>query len=414
MAAAVLTGGRISGRGHPQFAGASIEALHCGINVVSEYAVSDGDRPEEAVTNIEMTSVAASEPLIRHDQVAPVHLHVVQQLHQAQRNLLATKSLASLVKYLIEDFPRNFGSAHAELHLHDPDGDLSAQLTVRKLFGDALVIHSDSDALYRLHPERPVTTILDMQDERMFAILATDDHADGAVMMPLVDGSRLLGSYHLALHDGMTDYGEQEQALFAMLGQLCAATLLRVVEYQRVDQLTLLDPVTEMGNLRAFRRNLLREIYWSRRVERPVALLSVSVDELDELGRSYGEVASHFVQRRVSQRLCSDLRATDYIAHTSETQFTILLPGCNEPHGHDIGERIRRDIERFAIDDGRGAVLYVSLSIGLVCWEPTRHPVESSDRLAGQMESEAMGAMDKSIRAGGNRISVARLGLLML
>ena len=54
------------------------------------------------------------------------------------------------------------------------------------------------------------------------------------------------------------------------------------------------------------------------------------------------------------------------------------------------------------------------LSIGLVCWEPTRHPVESSDRLAGQMESEAMGAMDKSIRAGGNRISVARLGLLML
>lgn len=366
------------------------------------------------VTSIELTSDPASEPRARDDRVAPVQVQVVQQLHQAQRHLLATKNLATLVKYLLEDFPRAFGSAHAELELHDPDGTLSSQLAVRKLFADALVLHEDSEALYRLYPDTPATALLDLQDERMFSILATDDRADGAVMIPLVDGSRLLGSYHLGLQGPMTQYGEQERALFAMLGQLCAATLMRVVEHRRADQLTLLDPVTEMGNLRAFRRDMLREIYWARRVERPVALLCVTVDELEDLGRSYGEVASHFVQRRVSQRLCSNLRATDYIARVADTQFTILLPGCNEPHGHDIGERIRQDIEGFAIDDGRGAVLYVSLSIGLVCWEPTRHPMESSERLAEQMEEEARGAMDKAQRAGGNSISVARLGLLML
>jgi GGDEF domain-containing protein len=98
----------------------------------------------------------------------------------------------------------------------------------------------------------------------------------------------------------------------------------------------------------------------------------------------------------------------------SSSHFAVLLPGCSEPHAHDIGERMRRDIDEFAIDDGRGAILYVTLSIGLVCWEPARHPVESSERLATQMEAEAEAAMQKAERAGGNSVSVARLGLLML
>ena len=50
----------------------------------------------------------------------------------------------------------------------------------------------------------------------------------------------------------------------------------------------------------------------------------------------------------------------------------------------------------------------------MVCWEPARHPVESNERLSMQMESEALSAMRTAERGGGNSISVARLGLLML
>jgi diguanylate cyclase (GGDEF)-like protein len=256
--------------------------------------------------------------------------------------------------------------------------------------------------------------IIGLDDPRMFTILPQAKSAAGAAMLPLYDGNRLVGSYHIALTEIIGDYAEPERELFAMLAQLFASALLRVVEYQRVDELTLLDPITEMGNLRAFRRDMLREIYWARRVDEPLSLLSIALDDLEDLSRSYGEVTCHFVQRRVSQRLCSDLRATDYIARVSDTHFAVLLPSCSEPHAHDIAERMRHDIDDFAIDDGRGAVLYVSLSIGLVCWEPARHPVESSERLSSQMESEAHTAMQKAERAGGNRVSVARIGLLML
>ncbi len=390
-------------------------ALHWVINETSVPTVGDERSPDYPVTNIEMTTLPAVEGESSiDDQVLKVRASVLRQLRQAQRNLLALKSVTSLVKFLLEDFPENFGSASAELRLHDPDGGLKAQLPVHKLFGEALSLKSDSYALYQLYPDNPETTLIDLDDPRMFAVLPDAAKATGAVMMPLFDGNRLLGSYHLALVDQVADYSEHEAELFSMLGQLVAATLLRVVEYQRATQLSLVDPITEAGNLRAFRRDMLREIYWARRVDQPLSLLYMSLDGLEELCRSYGEVTCHFVQRRVSQRLCSDLRATDYIAHTTTNHFAVLLPACNEPHAHHIGERMRRDLDNFAIDDGRGAVLYITLSIGLVCWEPARHPVESSDRLASQMESEAEGAMQKAERAGGNRISVARLGLLMV
>lgn len=368
---------------------------------------------EPEITNIEMTVLPADGD-DSDDLVQMLHAHVLRQLRQAQRNLLAVKSLSSLVKYLLEDFPQGFDSPQAELRLHDPEEQIARLLPIRKMFGSSLRLKSDNYALYQLYPDVPDTALIDLDDGRMFSVLSGATSAVGAVIMPLFDGDRLVGSYHLALTEKMTAYGEQERELFAMLGQLVAAALLRVVEFQRVDQLTLLDPVTEVGNLRAFRRDMLREIYWARRVNHPMTLLYISLDELADICKNYGEVACHFVQRRVSQRLCSELRATDYIAHISATHFAVLLPACNEPHAHDIGERMRQDIDDFAIDDGRGAVLHVSLSIGLVCWEPSRHPVESSERLATQMESEAEGAMQMAERAGGNRISVARLGLLML
>lgn len=374
---------------------------------------SNPSNREPAVTTIEMTAL----PVVADDieeLVQPFHAHVLRQLRQAQGSLLSVKSLSSLVKYLLEDFPDNFGSAQAELRLHDPEEQVASLLPVNKLFGTSLALNPENATLYQLYPAVPRTSIIDLDDRRMFSILSGAGKAAGAVMMPLFNGNRLVGSYHIALTEKMTAYGEQECELFSMLGELVAAALVRVVEYQRVDQLALVDPVTEVGNLRAFRRDMLREIYWARRVNHPMTLLYIGLDELAGICKSYGEVACHFVQRRVSQRLCSGLRTTDYIAHISSTHFAVLLPACNEPHGHDIAERMRQDIDEFAIDDGRGAVLHVSLSVGLVCWEPSRHPVESSERLATQMEAEAEVAMQNAERGGGNQISVARLGALML
>lgn len=330
----------------------------------------------------------------------------------AQRALLAARGLRGVARYLLRRMPGAFGGQRAELHLHDPDGELAQLVELRRLGSSDLSLYRDSDALYRLYPDSPATALLSMDDERMFSVLTSESELHAVAMMPLFDGVRLVGSYHLALSEDSVHWGASEEELFAMLGQLIAVALRQAVDYEKAQDLTFVDPVTEVGNLRAFRRDMQREIAWARRVGQPLSLLCIGLDDLEELCAGFGEVACRFLQRRVSQRLCSALRATDYMAHIAVPRFAVLLPACSAQHAEEVAERLRSDIESFPVDDGRGAVLYVTLSVGVICWDPQLHPADSSERLAEQLETGSRGAMQQVQGGGGNAIATAPAAML--
>jgi len=331
----------------------------------------------------------------------------LERVADAQRALLDTRGLRGLSRCLLTQLPAAFGGQRAELHLHDPDGELSELVELRRLNHVDVTLWKDSEALYRLYPDRPAAALLSIDDERMFSILTTETELPAAVMMPLFDGVRIVGSYHVALGDACADWGEGESEKFSLLAQLVSSALWQAIDYEKAQDLTFVDPVTEVGNLRAFRRDMQRELSWAKRVGQPLSLAYVALDDLEELCRNFGEVACRFLQRRVSQRLCSALRATDYIAHIAVPRFAVLLPACGAQHAQQIAERLRRDIESFPIDDGRGAVLYVTLSIGLISWDPEVHGLHSVERLAEQLEAEALAAMERMQAGGGNAVAVA-------
>jgi len=75
---------------------------------------------------------------------------------------------------------------------------------------------------------------------------------------------------------------------------------------------------------------------------------------------------------------------------------------------------MRDDIEGFAVDDGRGAVLQVTVSVGMVTWEPQQFPAVDMPHLARQMESVASKGLALSQTKGGNRITISRLSTLIV
>ena len=66
------------------------------------------------------------------------------------------------------------------------------------------------------------------------------------------------------------------------------------------------------------------------------------------------------------------------------------------------------------LGDARGAVLQVSISVGLVTWEPRQYPAVDMPQLARQMESVGVGALEKAVSDGGNTVSISRLSTLIL
>jgi diguanylate cyclase (GGDEF)-like protein len=140
----------------------------------------------------------------------------------------------------------------------------------------------------------------------------------------------------------------------------------------------------------------------------------VEIDDYDDLYENYGTVRAQFVVKKVAQRIFSGMRATDLLARLDRARLAVLIPGSCEMLGREIGERMRTDIESFAIDDGRGAVLQVTVSIGMVTWAPQHFPAVDMPQLARQMKATGAKALEVARTRGGNQVALSRLSTLLV
>ena len=350
----------------------------------------------------------------RRSEVVNVNRYLYQQGQQLVHMLLEASDLEALLEILLVSMPRHFSYRVSELWLYDPENILLHLITGAERWGHSLQLMQDVYPIQELYDLEPDIEMLDATDSRMFEVLKSEQGVQAALLMPLTDAGRMIGSLHLGLEDDGVEMGEAEEALLAHLGSIISACFRNMVSQQQVSQLTLLDPLTQISNLRGFERDIAREIARARRAEKPFCVLMMEVDEYDDLDQHYGKRRGQFVVKKIAERLSSNLRATDLLARLARPRFAVLIPGSGEMLGKEIAERMRQDIEDFAIDDGRGAVLQVCVSIGLVTWEPQQYPAINMPQLARQMESVSIKALEDARAAGGNCVAISRLSTMML
>jgi diguanylate cyclase (GGDEF)-like protein len=350
----------------------------------------------------------------RRSETLTVNRYLYQQTQQMEHMLLEAADLQALFEILLVSLPRHFAFRVSELWLYDPEDTLANIQVGAQRYGQSLQLLQDVFPVQELYEIEPDIALIDATDSRMFQVLKSEHGIDYALLMPLMDSGRLIGSLHLGLQDDALELGEAEQHLLAHLAAIISSCFRAAVSRQQVSELTLLDPLTQISNLRGFGRDIAREIARARRTAKPVTLLLMEIDEFDDLYQSYGERRGQFVIRKVAERLSSNLRATDLLARLGRPRFAILLPGSGEMVGQEIGERMRKDIEDFSIDDGRGAVLQVSVSTGLVTWEPLQFPAVDMPQLARQLEVVGSKALDDARARGGNCVAHSRLSTMML
>lgn len=349
----------------------------------------------------------------RLTEMVTVNRYLYMQSQQLEYMLLNALDLQAVLEILLVSMPRHFSFQVSELWLYDPEDVLSELIVGGQRYGQQLQLLHDVFPMQELYDLEPDVALVDATDSRMFEILKSEHGIDYALLMPLLDSGRMIGSLHLGVRDDTLLLGENEEALLAHLAAIISSCFKAAVSRQQISQLTLLDPLTQISNLRGFQKDIAREISRSRRAEKPMTVLMMEIDEFDDLYEHYGQRRGQFVVKKVSERISSDLRATDLLARLASPKFAVLLPGSGEMLGQDIAERMRSDIENFSIDDGRGAVLQVTISVGLVSWEPQQYPAVDMPKLAVQMESVGCKALETAKSRGGNCIAQARLSTMI-
>jgi len=340
--------------------------------------------------------------------------YLYQQTQQLELMMLEAQGLQALFEILLVSMPRHFSFRTSELWLYDPDDALENLMVGAERYGQSLQVMSDVYPIQELYELEPDIALIDATDSRMFEILKSEHGVEYALLMPLLDSGRLIGSLHLGLQYDALVLGEHEEHLLAHLAAIVSACFKAAVSRQQVSQLMLLDPLTEISNDRGFGRDMAREIARARRATKPITALLMEIDDFEDLYQHYGARRGQFVIRKVTERLSSNLRATDLLARLSQSKFAVLIPGGGGMVSQEIAERMRRDVEAFSIDDGRGAVLQVCLSIGLVTWEPQQFPAVDMPQLARQLESVGNKALVDAKARGGNCVAHSRLSALVL
>lgn len=338
---------------------------------------------------------------------------ILQRLQSYELMLLDSSSLAALLDVLLHTTPGHFGLSGVSLSLYDRTGEIEELLGPELEFGADLTLERDSFDMQQLYGARPQVELIVSDDPRALRAIANTETGSCAILLPLVRDSMLVGSFHWVAEEADAFGSDVELDFLNHLASIVAICLENCVNAERLATLSLLDPLTRLSNRRAFEMELRKELSRAQRNNKPLTLLVMEVDNFSDISDNYGHLSGDFALKAIGQHISGMLRSTDYLARITGSRFALLLPGCAEAKAQEIAERIRSDTEFMEIDDGRGANLFASLSIGITSWAPQNYPAINMEQLAEQLKTNSLQALERSHSEGGNRVSVSRLAAML-
>jgi diguanylate cyclase (GGDEF)-like protein len=156
-----------------------------------------------------------------------------------------------------------------------------------------------------------------------------------------------------------------------------------------------LDPLTGLLNRAALESRVTEIEQQAALTGGSVSLVACDIDRFKRVNDVFGHEQGDEVLKAVAYELRKALRKFDPVYRIGGEEFVVLLPGAALAAGMDVGERLRRSIER-----ARPEGLELSLSVGVACASGEDVRYESLFRAADA-------AMIHAKRAGRNRVQLA-------
>jgi two-component system, cell cycle response regulator len=151
-----------------------------------------------------------------------------------------------------------------------------------------------------------------------------------------------------------------------------------------LEQLSVIDGLTQVYNHRFFKAELRRLFDLTKRYERPLALLMIDLDLFKNINDTYGHPAGDFVLTEISTSIAQTIRTTDILARYGGEEFAILLPESTLSDAAMIAERVRCSVEDLTVEGAFGQIR-ITVSIGVAAvpapgLDTAGHFVEAADR----------------------------------
>ena len=153
---------------------------------------------------------------------------------------------------------------------------------------------------------------------------------------------------------------------------------------KRYRELSTVDNLTQLYNLRQFYAQLKVETDRSNRYGHPLTLLFLDLDDFKAFNDTYGHIEGDNVLQRIGRIIKDCLRETDFAYRYGGEEFTIILPMTTGAEGSITAERINAKIRTTTFSPPPDQDVYVTVSTGVAQYrskECIRSFVNRADQL---------------------------------
>ncbi len=150
------------------------------------------------------------------------------------------------------------------------------------------------------------------------------------------------------------------------------------VAYDKLEKLSLSDPLTGLGNRRFFEKFIeadasesrRRYIDWQRNPNLPepkdhdLVFMVLDIDKFKSVNDTYGHAAGDIVLKEVARIMKLACRKSDYVVRWGGEEFMVVARFLSRSNAKSLTERIRAKVEATKIDIGDDTHINVTCSLG--------------------------------------------------
>lgn len=181
----------------------------------------------------------------------------------------------------------------------------------------------------------------------------------------------------------------------------CAQLHDLMLEKNRLQRLSLTDPITGLANHRRFQQQLRIDLDRSNRHKRPVSLLMIDVDRFKKFNDKLGHPEGDKLLAGLAKMLLEKVRNIDLVCRYGGEEFTVILPDTASQDAFEVAERLRKYIELNPYIGTSGKPSKITVSLGVASYPDQATGAESLIQAADQ-------AMYQAKRQGRNQTVVAK------
>ena len=314
-------------------------------------------------------------------------LAAFNELAKALTSTLESREVLGLVMQKVSSLLR---PANWSLLLHDETSDtlyfeIAVGMGADRLRNERIAVGEGiAGTAFRTLKPRLVDDVRSAPDFSPRFDAVTDFRTGSVLAVPLIFRGRALGVIELVNGEGDPRFSEEDLAAVMAIADFAAIAIQNARDFQRVQELTLVDEHTGLGNVRSLRRQLDAEVTRARSLGHPLSLLFLDLDHFKAVNDSHGHLVGSALLREVGGLLREELRPVDAAFRYGGDEFAVMLVEVDTRYAVQTGERILARFRSHRFGKSAGLDLRVTTSVGIAgCPEHASQStelIEAADR----------------------------------